>query len=66
MKTDEIHELSDEELTKQLEEAYRELFNLRFRVATNQLTNYSEIRKTRRSIARMKTIIREREIDKET
>jgi large subunit ribosomal protein L29 len=59
---DEIRKLSDEELAKQLEEAHRELFNLRFRAAAKQLTNYNEIRKARKSIARMKTVIREREL----
>lgn len=59
---DEIRKLSDEELAKQLEEAHRELFNLRFRAAAKQLTNYNEIRKARKSIARIKTVIREREL----
>jgi large subunit ribosomal protein L29 len=62
MKAEEIRKLSDMELTKQLEEAHQELFNLRFRSATNQLTDYTEVRKVRRNIARMKTIIREREL----
>jgi large subunit ribosomal protein L29 len=59
---DEIRKLNDEELAKQLQEANRELFNLRFRAAAKQLTNYNEIRKARKSIARMKTVIREREL----
>ncbi len=62
MMMDEIRKLSDEELAKQLEEAHRELFNLRFRAAAKQLTNYNEIRKARKSIARIKTVIREREL----
>ena len=40
----EMRALSQEELAKQLDESYRELFNLRFRLATRQLTNYNEIR----------------------
>ncbi len=62
MMMDEIRKLSDEELAKQLGEAHRELFNLRFRAAANQLTNYNEVRKARKSIARIKTVIREREL----
>lgn len=62
MKVDKIRAMSDNELSKQLEEAYQELFNLRFRHATRQLANYSEIRKVRKKIARMKTIMREREL----
>ena len=63
MKADEIRALSDEELLKKLEETHEELFNLRFRLATRQLANHREIPRVRRSIARMKTILRERELD---
>jgi large subunit ribosomal protein L29 len=62
IKTDEIRKLSDDELEKQLEEAYQELFNLRFRAGIKQLTNYNELRNVKRNIARMKTVMREREI----
>lgn len=58
----EIRALTSEELKKQLDESYRELFNLRFRLATKQLTNYNEIRNVRKRIARIKTILREREL----
>jgi len=58
----EIRTLSSEELKKQLDDSYRELFNLRFRLATRQLTNYNEIRNVRKRIARIKTILREREL----
>ena len=57
----EIRALSSEELRKQLEESYQELFNLRFRLATKQLVNQHEIRNVRRRVARIKTILRERE-----
>jgi len=57
----EIRELSTEELRKQLEESHRELFNLRFRLATRQLANHRELPKVKRTIARMDTILRERE-----
>ena len=62
MKVDEIRSLSTEELAKQLEEAHRELFDLRFRVVTKQLVNHREIRRVKNHIARLKTIIREREL----
>ncbi|MFC1949697.1 50S ribosomal protein L29 [Chloroflexota bacterium] len=62
MKAEEIRVLSSEELTKQLEEAHRELFDLRFRLATRQLVNHREIKRVRKQIARMKTIMREREL----
>ena len=62
MKVKEIRVRSDEELAKQLEEAYQELFNLRFRAATRQLVNHREIPRVKREIARLKTIIREREL----
>lgn len=59
---DEIRVLSDQELAKQLEEARRELFNLRFRLATRQLVNHREISRVKRKIARMMTIMRERQL----
>ena len=62
MRADKIRALSTQELTKQLDDAYQELFNLRFRHATRQLANYSEIPKVRKKIAVMKTIMREREL----
>ena len=62
MKASEIRVLSDEELFKKLEEAHEELFNLRFRLATRQLGNHREIPRVKRRIARMKTILTEREL----
>ena len=62
MKAEEIRAINPEELTKQLEAAHRELFDLRFRAATKQLANHREIPRVRRKIARMKTIIAEREL----
>ncbi len=62
MRIDRIRSLNDRELAKQLEDAYQEMFNLRVRHATRQLSNYSELGKTRRKIARLKTIMREREL----
>jgi len=65
LRVGEIRALGSEELKKQLDESYRELFNLRFRLATKQLTNYNEIRNVRKRIARIKTILRERELLRE-
>jgi len=62
LKIDEVRALSNEELWKKLEEAHQELFNLRFRLATRQLANHREIPKVKKKIARIKTILREREL----
>jgi len=63
LKVSEIRTLNDEELLTKLKEAHEELFNLRFRLATKQLGNHREIPQVRRKIARIKTILRERELD---
>ena len=65
MKLEEIRALDAKELTKQLESAHQELFDLRFRLATKQLVNHRQIRATRKQIARLKTVIRERELNEE-
>ena len=62
MKVEEIRALSPEELAKQLEAAHKELFDLRFRLATKQLVNHREIRRAKKEVARLKTIMREREL----
>ena len=62
MKTEEIRALSREELAKQLETAHREMFDLRFQAAAKQLVNHRELPRMRRNIARIKTIIKEREL----
>lgn len=49
------------ELARELESARKELFNLRFRLATRQLTNYREIRAVKKKIARIQTVMREKE-----
>jgi large subunit ribosomal protein L29 len=64
VKIEEVRALSDKELGKQLEEAHQELFNLRFRLATKQLVNHRELPRVRKKIARLKMIIRERELAK--
>ena len=58
----ELRELNSEELTTRLREAKEELFNLRFQMATGQLTNNRRLRTVKRDIARIYTIIREREL----
>jgi len=51
-----------DDLRKDLEDSSFELMNLRFRWATHQLDNHNELKKLRRSIARIKTVLREREL----
>lgn len=62
MKVREIRELSDKELQEKARELKEELFNLRFQMATGQLENTMRVKEVRRSIARVKTVIREREL----
>ena len=62
MKTKELHELTNDELATKLVSLKEELFNLRFRHATGQLENPVSLRNCKKDIARVKTIIREREI----
>ena len=62
MKIEEIRKLSNEEITKKIEESKEELFNLRFSQATGNLEKPSRIRELRKLVARMKTILREREL----
>ena len=62
MKVSEIRGLSPEELAKQLEAAHQELFDLRFRAATKQLVNHREIPRVQKKIARLKTVMKEREL----
>ncbi len=62
MKAEEIRGVSTEELAKQREAARKELFELRFRLATRQLVNHQELRKVKKNIARLNTVLREREL----
>jgi large subunit ribosomal protein L29 len=62
MKSTEIRELTDEELTSKLEEGRAELFNLRFQMATSQLDNTARVKNVKRDIARIQTEMRAREI----
>ena len=63
MKTKDIKEMSTEELNKKIEEYKEELFNLRFSQATGNLEKPSRIKELRKLVAKMKTIIRERELN---
>lgn len=58
----ELRELGNEELSTKLRESKEELFNLRFQVATGQLDNNRRLQTVRRDIARIYTIMREREL----
>ena len=65
MTNKEIRELSNEEIIVKIEEYKVELFNLRFSQATGNLEKPSRINELRKLVARMKTILRERELNKE-
>jgi large subunit ribosomal protein L29 len=62
-KTAELRELTDEQLIERAESAKEELFNLRFQLATGQLDDSSSIKKTRHEIARIATLMRQRDIE---
>ena len=62
MKNSEIRELTNEEILKKIDEYKDELFNLRFSQATGNLEKPSRIKELRKLVARMKTILREREL----
>ncbi len=64
MKVSEIRGRTDEELRVNLRELEEELFNLRFQLATGQVENPLRVRAIRRTIARIHTILRERELAK--
>ncbi len=62
MKINEIRDLSEQELLDKLQDLKEELFNLRFQNATNQLDNPMRIAAVKKEIARVKTIIKEKEL----
>ena len=62
LKLKEYRDLSADDLKKQLEDTHQELFNLRFRLATKQLVNHREVRRVKRKIARLETLLKEREL----
>lgn len=61
----ELREMNDEQLVHELRETEQELFRLRFQAATEKLDAPSNLKKLRRDIARIKTILRERELQRE-
>lgn len=63
MKGKDIRDLSANELQVRMDELKTELFNLRFQLATGQLDNPMQIKRVRKDIARVKTVIRERELN---
>ena len=62
MKASEIRKLSAEELTAKLGDLKKDLFNLRLQLATNQLDNTNKITEVKRDIARVNTVIREKQL----
>jgi len=64
MKAKELRDLTYEELLKKENDLQEELFNLRFRLATGQLDNPMELKAVKKDIARVKTVIRQMDMDK--
>jgi large subunit ribosomal protein L29 len=64
-KAAELRELPDDELVARMESGKEELFNLRFQLATGQLDNPARMRQVRHDVARIATVLREREIEQE-
>ena len=62
-KTAELRELPDDELYVRIESAKEELFNLRFQLATGQLDNTARLKELRHDVARLATVLRERELE---
>lgn len=63
VKTNEIRKLSTEDINKKIAESKEELFNLRMKQATGNLENPSRIHELRKTVARLKTILHERELE---
>jgi large subunit ribosomal protein L29 len=63
MKTADVHALSDQDLIEALKHAREEAFNLRFRQATGEIENTASLAASRRDVARLMTVARERGID---
>jgi large subunit ribosomal protein L29 len=63
MKAHEIRAMASDELMQGLDDTYEELFNLRFQFSTGQLENFNRLTEVKRDIARLKTILRERELE---
>jgi large subunit ribosomal protein L29 len=63
LKANEIRAMSTEEMNKQLQAAYQQLWDLRLKANTRQLVNHREIPRVKKQIAALKTILRERELE---
>lgn len=63
MKSEDLRQMSDEQLDLTLKEMVKNLFHLRFQSATDRLETPSEIQKVKRDVARIKTILRERQME---
>ena len=63
MKAQEIRAMTPDDLVQRLDDAHEELFNLRFQFSTGQLENFNRLTEVKRDIARLKTIMRERELE---
>jgi len=61
----EMRELATEEIVQKLDETYQELFNLRFQLATKQLSDSSRLAKVKKDIARLRTVLREHKLEQE-
>jgi large subunit ribosomal protein L29 len=61
-KLKDYRDMSSENLKKELEQSHQELFNLRFRLSTKQLVNHREVRRVKRKIARLNTLLTEKEL----
>lgn len=61
----EVRGMSSDEIKRKLDDTYQEMFNLRFQLATGQLKNVNRLSEVRHDIARMKTVLRERQLAEE-
>jgi large subunit ribosomal protein L29 len=63
MKAREIRAMTSDELRQKLDDAYEELFNLRFQFSTGRLENFNRLTEVKRDVARLKTVMREMELE---
>ena len=63
MKAREIRAMASDELRRELDDAYEELFNLRFQFSTGRLENFNRLTEVKRDVARLKTVMREIELE---
>ncbi len=64
MRIQEVRDLSDQDIAKEIENTQKEMLNLRFRHATKQLSNTSQLGSIRKKLARLKSVARERQLQK--